>query len=47
MLGMELSSFGLNGSVVFYFIWDYIACIECPTYASVCTSLLCMAIFGN
>ena len=28
------------------FICDCTACSVCPTYASVCTSLLCMTIFG-
>ena len=30
VLGMELSSFGLNGSLwsFIYFIWDYTACSE-------------------
>ena len=45
VLGMALFSFGLNGSLG-CFIWDYIACSECPNYASVCTSLFCKTIFG-
>ena len=45
VLGMELSSFGLNGSL-WCFIWDYTACSECPTmlvYALVCFVWLYLA----